>query len=84
MSRSWAGGSTRQWRRVRSLTYANQGRTCALGLEGCTSWADQVHHVEGKRRGDHGRTVPACGPCNRKVGDPTVVDDPRPRPVTQW
>jgi len=69
------------------LTYAAQGRLCALGLEGCTGWADQVHHVEGKAAGDAGPLVPACGPCNRRVGDPAraaVVDDPKPRPVTQW
>jgi len=84
-----ARGSSRQWRKVRRLTFASQGRRCALALPGvCTEWATQVHHTEGyARTGDDPRhVVPSCQPCNRKVGDPAAARraDPRPRPVTRW
>lgn len=88
MSGSWKGGSTRRWRRVRSLTYATQGRRCVLRLSGCTDWADEVHHTQGKAvTGDDPRhVVPACAHCNGKAGDPAAAArvDPRPRPRTRW
>lgn len=90
MSLSWAAGSSRAWRRIRALVLAwnaatNEGR-CTLQLPGvCTGDADQVHHRYGRAlTGDDPRYLdPACGPCNRKVGDP-LANDPQPRPLTNW
>ena len=86
MSKAWAGGSTRTWRKLREQVLARDGYTCRIKVPGvCRTHADQVHHVLGKRRGDDpDYCVAACAPCNRAVGDPTETPDPEPRVSTQW
>lgn len=85
MSRSWKGGSTRAWRKVRLRVLARDGWVCRLQLDGCTTRAEHVHHLDGKASGDDpARLVAACRSCNLQVGDPTRTPDPAPRPVTRW
>lgn len=89
MSRSWAKGSTRRWRKLRAavlLANANEnaGR-CVLAIHGvCTGLAEQVHHVKGKAHGDRIEDlVPCCKRCNLHVGNPGRIS-PEPRPVSKW
>lgn len=86
MSKGWAGGSTRAWRRVRRVVLARDGYRCRLKIKGtCVGTATHVHHVRGKRHGDDPRwLVAACAPCNLKVGDPARTPDPPATPITQW
>lgn len=84
MSRGWAGGSTRRWRRVRTHVLARDQHRCQLRIEGmCRTRADCVHHTLGKAvtGDDPEHLVAACTPCNLKVGDPRATD-PAPRPGT--
>ena len=95
MSRGWAGGSTRQWRKIRAYVLARDGHVCRTHAEGhcagapphtCLGVATQAHHLDGKQHGDDpARLRAACQPCNRAIGDPaTRLLDPKPRPVTTW
>lgn len=100
MSRAWARGSTRRWRRIRAAklldNLVNNGGRCQLALPGtwttrtgqvrqCAGQADCVHHPHGKARGDDPDLLMAtCTPCNLRVGDPTTTPDPEPAPRTQW
>lgn len=86
MSRSWAGGSTRRWRKVRADVLDRDHHRCRLRLPGtwttrrgparCLGYADSAHHVHGKGRCAGCRAdrldhlVAACMPCNLRVGDP--------------
>lgn len=57
------------------------------GTRRCLGAADQAHHTEDRAVvGDDVRyMVAACGPCNRRAGDPArAVDPPHVRPRTQW
>ncbi|GHG97270.1 HNH endonuclease [Amycolatopsis roodepoortensis] len=92
MSTSWAGGSTRRWRRIREAILARDGWICQL----CQHAIDprlshphprsaHVHHLDGKVYGDDpDRMVATHRECNLKVGDPTKAPDPEPRPMTAW
>lgn len=86
MSRSWQGGSTRAWRRIRALVLVRDGYACQLKLKGCTQQATQVHHTAGRSvTGDDPRwLVASCQHCNLTLGDPTKHNDPPNRPVTKW
>lgn len=85
MSRSWAGGSTRRWRKVRAMVLQRDSWRCRLRLPGCIITATHVHHTMGKRYGDDpAQLVAACAPCNLKVGDPSKGNDPPNRAVTRW
>lgn len=86
MSRSWARGSTRAWRRTRALVLERDGWECQLRLPGCTYVATHVHHTLGRERtGDDPQfLVGACEHCNLATGDPTKVPDPPPHPRTRW
>lgn len=99
MSRAWANGSTRQWRRDRTFVLDRDGHRCRMGdpthpigkaqprASGCTGSTDvQVHHTRGRRvTGDDPEyMVAACRTCNLAVGDPTKTPDPAPRPMTRW
>ena len=87
MSRSWAKGSTRQWRRTRAAVLARDGYRCTLQLDdGCTTIATHVHHVHGRTTtgDDPAHCVAACAHCNLKLGDPTKAPDPAPTPRTRW
>lgn len=86
MSKAWAKGSTRAWRRTRGLVLARDGYRCRLQLEVCTGHATHVHHTQGRGvTGDDPRyLVAACRACNLAVGDPTKAADPKPEPRTRW
>jgi len=86
MSKSWAKGSDRRWRRLRFRVLARDGYRCQLQLEGCTTRANHVHHTLGRTvTGDNpDHLVAACASCNLKVGDPTRAADPAPRARTRW
>ena len=97
MSKTWAKGSTRAWRRLRDTILARDGYRCRLRLPGewvnrkgqhvrCKVVADCVHHTLGKSiTGDDPRyLVAACTPCNLKVGEPAKQPDPAPQPRTKW
>jgi 5-methylcytosine-specific restriction endonuclease McrA len=83
--RAWDRGSTRAWRRIRSeILLRDQGK-CRLKLDGCTTYATQVHHLDGKDAGDNpDRLIAACEACNQAIGDPTRHTDPYPQPRTNW
>lgn len=99
MSGAWSAGSTYRWRKRRAavlLANASQNRgRCTLNVgvrcqkHGrrcpgvCTGVADQVHHAEGKARGDGGLLVPCCRACNLHVGQPRV-STPAPIPRSNW
>lgn len=89
MSRSWAKGSSRQWRRLRAavlLANANENRgRCVLAIPGtCTGLAEQVHHLKGKAFGDRLEDLVAvCRACNLHIGQPGRIS-PSPRPVSKW
>lgn len=86
MSRAWAGGSTRRWRRTRAMVLQRDSWECQLRLDGCTTVADQVHHTHGRALtgDDPQHLVAACRACNLRVGDPQRTPDPAPRPRTRW
>lgn len=86
MSRSWEGGSTRAWRRVRAAVLIRDGHRCQLRVPGvCTTRATQVHHTVGREVSgdDPAHLVAACQPCNGHVGDPRRHDPP-PSPRGWW
>jgi 5-methylcytosine-specific restriction endonuclease McrA len=94
VSRTWAGGSTRRWRKIRQRVLERDGHTCQLALPGCTRYATHAHHLHGKASGDDpAGLVAACPSCNLKTGDPTRRSsqprprrprDPDPIPRTRW
>lgn len=90
MSKAWASGSSRRWRRTRAGVLAENrrlnGSRCQAGVAGvCTGWAEQVHHTKGRAvTGDDPRfLVATCQACNLALGDVTAAS-PEPRPVTKW
>ncbi|MEH1013058.1 HNH endonuclease signature motif containing protein [Micromonospora sp. CPCC 206060] len=83
MSRSWQGGSTRAWRKLRARVLHRDGYRCRIELPGCTTVATHVHHTLGKAAGDDpAHLLAACAHCNLKTGQPTA--DPAPQPRTRW
>lgn len=93
MSKAWAKGSTRAWRRLRARILTNnllpppRGNSglCTLQVpDVCTGQATQVHHELGKANGDDERYLkPVCKACNLHIGDPTRYN-PQPRVMTRW
>lgn len=67
MSKTWAGGSTRRWRRVRALVLARDGYRCRAhedgwcdrvpGMHACTGRAEQGGPDAGHAHHTHGRAV---------------------------
>lgn len=96
MSRTWAKGSDRAWRRLRLYVLNRDRWQCQLKLDGCTGrepWSllaapykAHVHHTHGRAvtGDDPAHLVAACAHCNLKTGDPTRQPDPPPRPRTRW
>lgn len=90
MSKAWAKGSTRSWRKTRAAVLARDGYLCQLRLPDCTKYAPlrggHVHHTHGRdiTGDDPTHMVAACRNCNLKTGDPTTQPDPPPRPRTRW
>ena len=86
MSKRWAKGSTRAWRRVRAQVLARDGYRCQLRLPGvCAAKATHVHHLLAREVAgdDPAHLVAACAPCNLRTGDPSR-HDPAPRPGRWW
>lgn len=85
MSKTWAKGSTRAWRRLRATVLARDNYRCRLQLDGCTTQATHVHHTLGRAvSGDDPRYLEAaCESCNLKVGDPTK-HEPTPTYISRW
>lgn len=83
MSKAWAGGSTRGWRKVREHVLARDQYRCQIALPGqwrttrgewaqCLEVADCVHHKKGKGVSEALEDLEAaCTPCNLKVGQPS-------------
>ena len=86
MSSTWKGGSTTAWRKLRVRILVRDNYQCKLRLDGCTTTAQCVHHILGKRiTGDDPRyLVSACNHCNLKLGDPTKKPDPPSKGITRW
>jgi len=90
MSKAWARGSTRAWRKLRAQILAhnlvNNGGKCKANIAGtCTTQATQVHHVLGKAAGDDPRYLQAvCAECNKAIGDPNAGRQPAPRIIDAW
>jgi hypothetical protein len=99
MSRSWKGGSTRAWRRLRAwiLYVRDVGKGCRAHREGwceragaaphtCTDRGEVAHHTLGKAvtGDDPAHIVAACAVCNLAIGDPSAAADPPGRSATQW
>lgn len=87
VSRSWEGGSTRAWRRLRRDVLLRDGGVCQLKIPGvCTGVATHAHHTLGRARtgDDPLYVVAACEACNLKTGDPARAGDPRNVGVTKW
>lgn len=88
MSKSWASGSSRRWRKLRLAVLVRDGWVCQLRRpDVCTGRATHVHHTLGRTvTGDEDDRylVAACEPCNLAVGDPTKGPDPQPKPMTRW
>lgn len=87
MSRAWAGGSTRAWRRTRAAVLARDRELCQLRIPGiCTVHATDVHHTKGRAlTGDDPKyLVASCEACNLRIGDPSTAQDPKPAPRTAW
>lgn len=98
MSKNWAGGSTRRWRRIRTdVLLRDTGKGCRAHREGwcakpgvkphpCTNTQDTAHHTHGRGvTGDDPRfLVAACTACNLAIGDPTKLADPQGRAKTRW
>lgn len=90
MSNSWAGGSTRAWRKLRTRILDqnqrdNQGK-CTLQLpDVCTGQANTVHHTLGKKiTGDDPRYLAAaCKACNEEIGEPQR-NSPAHRRISKW
>ncbi|HEY0638701.1 MAG TPA: hypothetical protein VGD67_13710 [Pseudonocardiaceae bacterium] len=86
MSRAWASGSTRAWRRTRAQVLTRDGHRCQIRHPDiCRTRANCVHHLDGRAvSGDNpDRLVAACTPCNAREGDPTC-HDPAPTTRTPW
>ncbi|MCG3757379.1 hypothetical protein [Amycolatopsis sp. Poz14] len=91
MSRSWSGGSTPRWRKLRMQIATRDRWVCGL----CHQPIDptmrhphprclHVHHTKGKRHGDDPRYLMAThAECNLAAGEPDE-GDPRPTPRTRW
>ena len=85
MSKGWAGGSTRRWRKIRALVLVRDSFRCQLRLPGCTLLAEHVHHTRGKALGDDpAYLLASCASCNLKLGDPTRLGDRPNEGVTRW
>lgn len=73
MSRSWAKGSTRAWRRTRAAVLTRDGHRCQLRLDGCTRHGATSTYGTGAPDLRHGATPPSQGP-----GAPNGADAPGP------
>lgn len=74
VSRSWAGGSTRRWRKFRALILERDGYRCQVPKGGapCGAHATHVDHIrplaDGGSKWDPANARAACAPCNLSRG----------------
>lgn len=83
---NWESGSTRGWRRIRSLVLRRDGYRCRVQVPGvCSGRATCVHHTVGRgiTGDDPAYLLSSCRECNERIGDPTQHDPPS-TPFTQW
>lgn len=84
MSKAWASGSDRKWRRTRTLVLQRDGYRCQMQGPGCLTVATHVNHKLGKGVSEALVDLEAaCSWCNQSAGSPRA-NDPAPRPSTQW
>jgi 5-methylcytosine-specific restriction endonuclease McrA len=85
--RTWKGGSTTAWRRLRLAVLERDGYICRLRIPGvCTTRATHCDHVVPKSRGglDTMENCRAsCAACNTHRGAGPDPDPPH-RPMTKW
>lgn len=74
MSRSWAGGSTRQWRRTRAQVLYRDGYRCRAHPDGWCAKANARPHACTGRADLHG---PHAGHAHHTRGRHITGDDPR-------
>lgn len=100
MSRSWQGGSTTQWRKIRArVLLANQsenGGRCRLDVGAhcprhdrqcakvCTGLATTAHHVRGKRYGDDAAHIIATCAACNLHVGDPAAFNPQPTPRSSW
>ncbi|MFD4990781.1 HNH endonuclease [Cellulosimicrobium cellulans] len=74
MSRSWAAGSTRQWRKLREAVLARDGYRCQVpkGADVCGEHATHVDHIvplaDGGQKWDPMNCRASCASCNLSRG----------------
>lgn len=69
--------------RIRAAMFDRYGRVCHLQYRGtCTYHATEADHLLDARVHGHGldNLRPACGPCNRRKGEPGDGGDPAALP----
>lgn len=84
MSKSWKGGSTTQWRKIRLYVLGRDRYRCQLQIpKVCTGIADQAHHVLPRAIAgdDPYYLLAACRACNLKAGEP---GHQQPKRVSSW
>lgn len=90
MSDCWRNRDASEYRlyqRNRKQLFADNleatGGKCTLAIDGvCTGKQEQAHHIYGVCAGMLGPIVPACGACNRYLGNVTKGKDPAGRAPT--
>lgn len=93
MSRSWRGGSTSQWRRLRAYVLDRDGHRCQMPVRGgdgsnggatCGAFATHVDHITPRSKGgaflDPANCRAACAPCNLRRGAGDAPGRRRPSP----
>lgn len=73
MSRTWAGGSSRRWRRIRAYVLQRDGQRCRAHADG---WCDRVpgeHECTGRAE----LAGPHAGHAHHTLGRAVTGDDPR-------
>lgn len=100
VSRSWEGGSTTAWRKLRAqilaanqhtnrgLCQLNVGEYCGRHHKPCrgvcTGRATEVHHLRGKREGDDPRFLVAACAACNRHVGDPTATSPAPTPRSRW
>jgi 5-methylcytosine-specific restriction endonuclease McrA len=89
VSASWAGGSTRTWRKLRMYVLNRDGFACQVltrSGEACGAWATHVDHIvplsKGGPKYDDRNCRAACSSCNLRLGARSTTPDDAPRTKT--
>lgn len=89
MSRSWAGGSTRAWRRLRRYVLERDGYRCRVVVDEatgqlCGTWADTAGHVIAKADGGQDTAENLRAECRRHNFSGGAAAAARRRPSWSW